>query len=112
MIANEAKNDFYQIITHEMLDMDRALADTIGATYARQIQRGMGQSGQAVWLLRQDATNSLKARGQFILGQLLRCLTAYHVVLNEENVAEATALLRGTIETQAQHVRQKLFGHP
>jgi hypothetical protein len=62
--------------------------------------------------LAQDTINSLKARAQFILGQLLRCLTAHHVALTAETVAEASTLLRDAIQTEAQMVRGRLFGNP
>ena len=112
MIPNEAKNQFQDIITHEMFEMDRALAGTLAATHSTMISRGLGQSGPAMQLLTQDATNSLKARAQLILGQLLRCLTAHHVPLTPEAVTEASTLLREAIHTQAQLVRSRLFGNP
>lgn len=112
MIPNEAKNQFQDIITHEMFEMDRTLGVVLDATYANACSRGLSVSGPAMLGLTQDATNSLKARAQYILGQLLRCLTAHHVALSGETVTEALALLREAIQREAQTVRRRLFGHP
>ena len=112
MIPNEAKQQFQEIITHEMFEMNRTFGAVLGATHASMIARGLGQSGPAMQALAQDAINSLKARAQFILGQLLRCLTAHHVELTAETVAEASTLLRDAIQTEAQMVRGRLFGNP
>jgi hypothetical protein len=112
MIPNEAKNQFQDIITHEMFEMERALAGVLAATHSNMISRGLGTSGPAMQALTQDATNSLKARAQFILGQLLRCLAAHHVTLTAETLTEASTLLRDAIQTQAQMVRGRLFGNP
>ena len=59
-----------------------------------------GDVGALMQSLKNDAVNSLKARSHFILGQLLRCLTAHRVPLTDENLIEAAILLRETIETQ------------
>ena len=99
MIPNEAKSQFQDIITHEMFEMERALAGVLAATHSNMISRGLGTSGPAMQVLTQDATNSLKARAQFILGQLLRCLTAHHVALTSETLTEASTLLRDAIQT-------------
>lgn len=112
MIPNEAKQQFQEIITHEMFEMNRTFEGVLGATHASMIARGLGQSGPAMQALAQDTINSLKARAQFILGQLLRCLTAHHVALTAETVAEASTLLRDAIQTEAQMVRGRLFGNP
>lgn len=112
MIPNEVKSQFQDIITHEMFEMERALAGVLAATHSNMILRGLGTSGPAMQALTQDATNSLKARAQFILGQLLRCLTAHHVTLTAETLTEASTLLRDAIQTQAQMVRGRLFGNP
>jgi hypothetical protein len=112
MIPNEAKSQFQDIITHEMFEMERALAGVLAATHSNMISRGLGTSGPAMQALTQEATNSLKARAQFILGQLLRCLTAHHVALTAETLTEASTLLRDAIQTQAQMVRGRLFGNP
>jgi hypothetical protein len=95
-----------------MFEMERALAGVLAATHSNMISRGLGTSGPAMQVLTQDATNSLKARAQFILGQLLRCLTAHHVALTSETLTEASTLLRDAIQTQAQMVRGRLFGNP
>jgi uncharacterized membrane protein YccC len=105
MIPNEAKNQFHEIITHEMFEINRTLEGKLDATSAEMAVRGLGQSGPAMMALVHEATNSLKARGHFILGQLLRCLTAHRVTLDPKAVTEASTLLREAIERQAQ--RQK-----
>ena len=112
MITNEAKSQFQDIITHEMFEMDRALAGVLAATHANMISRGLATSGPAMQALTQDAANSLKTRAQFILGQLLRCLTAHHVTLTAETLTEASTMLRDAIQTQAQMVRGRVFGNP
>jgi hypothetical protein len=112
VIPHEAKSQFQDIMTHEMFEMDRTLASVLAATHSIMISRGVGTSGAAMQTLIQDATNSLKARAQFILGQLLRCLTAHRVVLSSETLTEASTLLRDAIQTQAQMVRGRLFGNP
>jgi hypothetical protein len=111
VIPNEAKNQFQEIITHEMFEMDRALGGVMAATQSNASSRGVGTSGPAMQALTQDATNSLKARAQFILGQLLRCLAAHHVVMTPDTLADASNLLRDAIQTQAQLVRGRLFGN-
>lgn len=111
MIPNEAKNQFQEIITNEMFEMDRALGGVMAATQSNASSRGAGTSGPAMQALTQDATNSLKARAQFILGQLLRCLAVHHVVMTPDTLAEASTLLRDAIQTQAQLVRGRLFGN-
>jgi hypothetical protein len=109
MIPPEAQNQFNDIIVHEMFEMQRSMGARMAATQAEQAARGTGQSGIAMHLLGQDAINSLKARSQFILGQLLRVLTAHRVSLTEENLSEAAQLLRGKIEAEAQMVRSHTF---
>ena len=109
MIPHEARNQFNEIIWHEMFEMQRILGATTDATQSEQAARGMGQSGVAMQLLAKDAVNSLKARSQFILGQLLRCLTAYRVPLSNENLTEAAQLLRDRIEAEAQMIRSHVF---
>jgi len=109
MIPHEARNQFNEIISHEMFEMDRSLAGTTGATQSQAAARGMGVSGPVMRSLKNDAVNSLKARSHFILGQLLRCLTAHRVPLTDENLIEAATLLRETIEAQGQIVRTRLF---
>lgn len=112
MIPPEARSSFQEIIIHEMFEMERMLDSTWGATTARMSTNGMARSGNAMSRLEQDAVNSLKARGAFILGQLLRCLTAYRVNLNAETIADAQALLRETVEAQAQVIQSLLFSGP
>lgn len=112
MIPNEVKGQFHEIITHEMFEMNRTLAGVLDATHASMIGRGLGQSGPAMQALAQDAINSLKARAQLILGQLLRCLTAHRVALTDDTVAEASMLLGDAIQAEAQMVRGRLFGNP
>jgi hypothetical protein len=94
-----------------MFEMDRALAAVFAATQANMIARGLGTSGPAMLAVTQDATSSLKARAQSILGQLLRCLAAHHVALTAETLSDASTLLHDAIETQAQMVRGCLFGN-
>jgi hypothetical protein len=112
MIPDEAKNQFQDIITDEMLVMDESLARVLDATIRSMNARGLLGSGLAMQTLTEDATNALKSRANFILGQLLRCLASHHVALNTETVAEALTLLQEAIETQAQIVRGRLFGNP
>jgi hypothetical protein len=112
MIPNEAKNQLQDIITHEMFEMERALTGVLAATHSNMISRGLGTSGPAMQALTQDATNSLKARAQFILGQLLRCLATHHVTLTAETLTEASTLLRDAIQTQAQMVRGRRLETP
>ena len=109
MIPNKAKSQFQGIITHEIFEMERALDAVYSATVANHTTRGLGQSGPVLTALIQDATNSLKARGQFILGQLLRCMAAYHVTLDEETVTEASNLLREAIEREFQVIATRLY---
>ena len=87
----------------------RTLADAFMATQSRMGAKGLRQSSITMQVLTQDATNSLRARAQFCLGQLLRCLTVHRVSLNPETLTEATAILKDTIETEAQMVRGRLF---
>jgi hypothetical protein len=112
MVPHEAKNDFNEIIGIEMFEMNRTLSGAMAATQSRLIAKGLGTSGPAMQLLVEDATNSLKARAQYILGQLLRCLAAHQVRLDETTLPEAIALLRDTIDVQSQVIRSKLFGFP
>jgi hypothetical protein len=84
MIPDEAKNQFQDIIAHEMFEMDRTFAGALVATQSRLSSQGLGQSSSSMQLLTKDATSYLKARGQFILGQLLRCLAAHHVILDQQ----------------------------
>jgi hypothetical protein len=112
MIPPETNTLFQNVVTHEMFEMDRMLADVQDAALADAASRGMAQSGIAMHLVTQNATNSLKTRGQFILGQLLRCLAACHVPLDTETVTEALQLLRDTIQTQANDVGVRLFQNP
>ena len=89
--------------------MDRSLVATMDATQSQAAAQGMGASGPLMQSLKNNAVNSLKARSHFILGQLLRCLTAHRVPLTDENLIEATTLLRETIETQGYAIRSRLF---
>ena len=109
MIPQEAKFNFQEIINHEMFEMDRSLAAVMAATQAGMAARGLSQSGPAMQALKDDVTNSHKAKGQFILGQLLRCLAAHRVALDSDVVNEATALLRDTIQAQAHLMQSRLF---
>jgi acyl dehydratase len=109
MIPHEAGRQFEEIIAHEMLEMDRALAAVSAAAHSKFIAHGRGISGAAMHALVQEAANSLKSRAQFILGQLLRCLAAHRVTLAGETLDEAAALLGAAIETQAQMVRGRLL---
>lgn len=111
MIPDDARRQFQEIVTHETFEMDRTLAAVSAETHSKMIAHGRGISGAVLQALTQDATNSLKARAQFILGQLLRCLTAHRVTLTGETLAEATTLLREAIENEAQMVRSRLFQH-
>jgi hypothetical protein len=113
MIPNEAKSQFHEIITHQMFEMERALEGVYDATLENEASRGWGHpGGVALSTMTQDATNSLKARGQFILGQLLRCLAAHHVTLDEEAVTEASTLLREAIEREFQVIATRLYQKP
>lgn len=109
MIPDEVRNQFNEIISHEMFEMNRSMAASFSATELRAAAQGTGLSGRTLVLLAEDAVNSLKARSQFILGQLLRCLAAHHVPLTEEAVAEASMVLRDTINAEGQLVRSHLF---
>jgi hypothetical protein len=96
-----------------MFEMDRMLAGVQEAALENAASQGWAQpNGMALVLLTQNATNSLKTRAQFILGQLLRCLAACHVPLDTETVTEALQLLRDAIQTQASDVGVQLFQKP
>lgn len=112
MIPSETKNLFQNIVTHEMFEMDRMLERVHGASISNMASPGLAQSGNMMQLLTDNATNSLKSRAQFILGQLLRCLAACHVPLDTETVAEALGLLRHAIQTEASNVGARLFQYP
>ncbi len=112
MIPSETKNLFQSIITDEMIEIDLMLDSVQQADLANLASRGLAQSGNAMHLVTQNATNSLKTRAQFILGQLLRCLAACHVPLDSETVAEALSLLRDAIQMQASNVGSRLFQNP
>lgn len=102
MIPPETKTFFQNVVTHEMFEMDRMLAGVQEAALENAASQGWAQpNGMALVHLTQNATNSLKTRAQFILGQLLRCLAACHVPLDTETVTEALQLLRDAIQTQA-----------
>lgn len=109
VIPNEVRNQFSEIISHEMFEMNRSMGAAFSATEGRASALGTGLSGRTLVLLAEDAVNSLKARSQFILGQLLRCLAAHRVPLTEETVAEASMVLRDTINAEGQLVRSHLF---
>jgi hypothetical protein len=110
MIPPETKTLFQNVVTYEMFEMDRMLA---GAALENAASQGWAQpNGMALVVLTQNATNSLKTRAQFILGQLLRCLAACHVPLDTERVTEALQLLRDAIQTQASDVGVQLFQKP
>lgn len=109
MIPDEAKNIFNDIVTNEMFEMDRQLAAVMGATQNRMAANGTLRSSMAALSLAQDATNSLKARGQLILSQLIRCLAVYNVTWDDVVVREASDLLRESIQIQAQVIRLRLF---
>lgn len=112
MIPSETKTLFQSIITHEMFEMDRMLAQVQDAAMANLASRGLAQSGPAISVTTQNATNSLKTRAQFILGQLLRCLAACHVPLDTETVKEALILLGDTIQMEADNVARRLYQSP
>jgi len=112
MIPSETKNLFQNIVTHEMFEMDRMLERVQDASISNMASRGMAQSSNMMHLLTQNATNSLKTRAQFILGQLLRCLAACHVPLETATVTEALGLLRDAIQTEARNVGARLFQYP
>ncbi len=109
MIPSEAKSLFQNIIVHEMFEMDRTLDSTQQAALRSMASRGLGQSGNAMRHLTENATNSLKARAQFILGQLLRCMATHGVKLDAEALTEARALLGDAISLQATAIRDRLF---
>jgi len=112
MIPYEAKNQFQDIITNEMVEMRRKLARALQATERSMFSRGLGQSGNAMLALAEHATNSLKARAHYIFDQLQRCLSSHHVALSPEVLTEALTLLRTAIEDQAQLVEGQLFESP
>jgi hypothetical protein len=112
MIPNEVKNVFQEIITNEMFEMNRQLAATMDATQASLIARGHSGSGAMVRMLAQDATNSLKARGQIILSQLVRCCGAYSVVWDDPTLRDASVMLRDGIEAESQVIRSRLLSFP
>ena len=109
MIPHVARDQFNEIISHEMFEMQRSMGATMAATQSEQAMRGMLPSGVAMQALALDAVNSLKARSQFILGQLMRCLTAHRVPLTDANLTEAAQLLRDKIEAEAQMIRSHMF---
>jgi hypothetical protein len=111
MIPPETKTLFQNVVTHEMFEMDRMLAGVQEAALENAASWGR-PNGMALVLLTQNATNSLKTRAQFILGQLLRCLAACHVPLDTETVTEALQLLRDAIQAQANDVGVRLFQNP
>jgi hypothetical protein len=111
MIPPETKTLFQNVVTHEMFEMDRMLAGVQEAALENAASWGR-PNGMVLVLLTQNATNSLKTRAQFILGQLLRCLAACHVPLDTETVTEALQLLRDAIQTQASDVGVQLFQKP
>lgn len=112
MLPPEPKNLFQNIVTHEMFEMDRILDGIQQAALRNMASRGLGQSGNAMMLLTENATNSLKTRAQFIFDQLLRCLAAHHVPLDTETVTEALSLLREKIQMEADNVGRRLFQSP
>jgi len=111
MISVEAKNHFQILVNHEMVDMDQKLAAAFAATQAKMAVSA-GISSTTLPLLIQEATNSLKVRAQFILQQLLRCLSAHGVSLTGDTLDEGKVLLRETMQIQVQMVRGRLFLMP
>lgn len=112
MIPQSATAHFGQIVRDEMFEMDRQLAQAFSSTVTMAIKSGGLHSGRTLVGLHRDSTNSLQARGQVVLSQLLRCLAAHHVPMDTETVAEAMALLKQETETQVRVVRDQLFGIP
>lgn len=112
MIPNEAKNLLQDILTIEMFEMQRALDESLNATMARLAAAGALHSGRALLLMAQDGTNSLKSRGWYILGQLLRSLAAYKTPMSPETVTEASRLLNDWIEREAQLITNLVFNKP
>lgn len=108
-IPSEAAAQFQEIVRHEMFDMDRSLARSFDTTVAKMTPRGLGLSGNLMSALTEEATNSLKARGHFILGQLLRCLAAHGVELTDEVVVDAIKLLKNEVDDQFQFVGRRLW---
>jgi len=60
-------------------------------------------------MLEQDAVNSLKAKAQVILSQLIRCCGAYNVIWDEGTMRDAASMLKDGIEAEAQVVGSRLF---
>jgi hypothetical protein len=110
MIPPEAKKHFEGVRHHEMFEMQKALGRLLDARKAEMAVRGMGMSGTLLFMLTEEATNSLKARGRFLLGNLLRCLSAHGVELTAKTVAEGAALLKDAIEGEIVVIRSFLFG--
>jgi hypothetical protein len=112
MIPNEAKRHFQDVITHKMFEMDRTLSAAFAAVQSDMHSSGRGVSGLARSKLTAEATHSLEARARYIYDELLRCLAAHQVDLDNDTEVEAATLLKDNIETQGQIILGQLFGLP
>jgi hypothetical protein len=112
LIPEEAKNHFFKVVEHEMVDMDRALDQTMAATTGKAAMAGMGHSSNLMVQLREDARNSLKSRAHYIFGQLLRCLAAHNVALDSKTVSAAASLIEKSIMEQSTSLEHKLLKRP
>lgn len=109
MISQNALERYRELVEIEAVEMDTLLALKLSSTLATAIQHGVGQSGRCMLMLKEDAVNSLKARAQFALGQMLRCLTAHAVPLSDDVVDQAITTVKTTIENQSDSVHRQLF---
>jgi hypothetical protein len=112
MIPPVLQSVLQEILHVEMFDMQRALGKQLEARAVELSRRGVLHSGIALSLIAEDATNSLRSRGHFILGQILRLLAAYHVPMIEEVVSNAVVLLKDKINTEADLIRSIAFNGP
>jgi hypothetical protein len=110
MLPPEATNLFQEIAHDEMFRAQQQLDDILRATMAEMAARRMARSGNAMAALVKNGKDSMKARGEVLLSQLVCCLVI-HNALTEDAISEATALLKNAIEMEGQIVRSRVFGN-
>lgn len=109
-MIDDALNKFQDVIRHEILDLERSYARQLSASQAKWAANGSLSSSGAVLGFQEIARGATRAGSQVILSQLLRCITAYGVPLDDEAVSRAKTSLRDQINLHATVLRSRLLG--
>lgn len=108
-MIDEALIKYQHVVNHEVVDLQASFAKSLRSKENELNARGLLSSSAAVIAYQDIGQSALRAGGQVILSQLLRCLAAYGVEWNGDVLIRVKAALSEQIALHATVLRSRIL---